>query len=183
MATARDIATRVISTIEQYGEEVEGYYLPDIAKMIPDCIRDIADRVIESGDQGERSLFTKDFVATIVSVASAFDTVDLSTFLSAAEQMLLALPFTVSHVDSQAGELLYCADVKNLPFVTLADGYDYYSVDGKTMVINAEPELTGNVTISSFYVPSIANLGKQFETELINGLLLKLGITKPLKKR
>jgi hypothetical protein len=183
MATARDIATRVISTIEQYGEEVEGYYLPDIAKMIPDCIREVVMRVIQSGDQGERSLMSKDFVGAIVPVASAFDTVDLTSFLSAAEQMILSLPFSVSHPDTPEGELLWCADPKNLKYVALEDGYNHYSVDGKTLQINADPELVGNVTISSFYVPSVTNLAKQFETELVNCILMKLGITQPLKKR
>jgi hypothetical protein len=183
MATAREIATRVIATIEQYGEEVEGYYIPDLAKMIPDCIREIASRIMMSGDQGERALFTKDFVGAIVPVANNFDTVDLTPFLTAAEQMLMSLPFSVSHPTTPEGELLWCADAKNLNFVSLADGYNYYSVDGKTLLINADPELTGNVTISSFYVPSLANLARQFETELVMCIIAKLGISQPLKKR
>lgn len=182
MATARDIGTRVISTIEQYGEEIEGYYLPDIAKMLPDCIREIVMRVIESGDQGEKGLMSKDFVGAI-STQVGFDTVDLTSFISAAEQMILSLPFSVSHPDTPEGELLWCADPKNLKYVALEDGYNYYSVDGKTLQINADPELTGNVTISSFYVPSVTNLARQFETELVNCVLMKLGITQGLKKR
>lgn len=182
MSTAREIGTRVISEIAQYGEEAEGYYLPDIAKMIPDCIREVLSRVIQSGDQGERALFTKDFVGAIVPQAG-FDTVDLTSFLNAAEQMILSLPFAVSHPDTAEGELLWCADAKNLSFVSLSDGYNYYSVDGKTLLLNAEPELTGNVTISSFYVPAIANLAKQFDTELVNCILMKLGITRQLKRR
>lgn len=175
MATSREIATQIL-TIQHMTEEPGGWYIPDIAKMIPSTIREIVLEIVDAGRPDERKLFTKSFVLPIVSVASDFDTVDLTTPLTAAEPMLLDLPFPrVTHPTSQSGELLRVADLANLQFADLAEGHDKYSLDGNTLFINADPELTGNVTIRAFYVPAVTNLPKQFESELITRILTKMG--------
>ncbi len=177
MATAREIATQVLANLEHLSEEPGMYFIPDIAKMIKPTIREIVIDVVNAGKQDERKLLTKSFTAAIVTVANNFDTVDLTAPLTAAEPMLLDLPFPgVTHPDSQSGELLRTADLRNLGFVNLAEGYDHYAIDGNTMYVNAEPELTGNVSIRAFYVPAVTNLPQQFESELINRLIAKMGM-------
>ena len=177
MATSRDIATQIMA-MYHLTEEPGGWYIPDIAKMITMTIREIVISVVNGGKQDERKLLTKTFTIAITPVADNFDTVDLTAPLVAAEPMLLDLPFPrVTHPDSASRDLLRVADVANLEFASLEDGHDWYSVDGNTLYINAEPELVGNITIRAFYVPSVANLPKQFETELINRLLVKMGLS------
>ncbi len=179
MATARDIATQVLASIEHLGEEPGMYFIPDIAKMIPPTIREIVLDVVTAGKQDERKLLTKTFTAAIVPVADNFDTVDLTASLTAAEPMLLDQPFPgVTHPDSQSGELLRTSDLRNLGFVNLAEGYDHYAIDGNTLYINADPELSGNLSIRAFYVPSVTNLPKQFETELIKRLIANMRMAK-----
>lgn len=185
MATNRVIAETVLAQIRHNGEEPEGIYLPDIVRMIPDAIRDIVQAVADQGKQEERKLFQKEFSLSIVSVVDDFDTVSLSSSLSAAsDPMLLALPFpVVKHADSQSGELLWRGDLANLGYAQTADGFDFYTVDGQTMYINADPELTGTVKIKSFYVPTITNLPKQFEGELVDRLIAKLGVIHSAKAK
>lgn len=177
MATAREIATQIMA-MYHLTEEPSGWYIPDIAKMIPMTIREIVLSVVDAGKQDERKLLTKTFTLPIVSVLNDLDTVDLTTPLTAAEPMLLDLPFPrVTHPDSQSKELLRVADVANLEFADLGEGHDKYSLEGSTLYIKAEPELTGNLTIRSFYVPAVTNLPKQYESELISRLLMKMGLT------
>ena len=177
MATAREIVTQVLANVEHLSEEPGMYFIPDIAKMIPPTIREIVIDVVTAGKQDERKLLTKSFTVAIVTVADNFDTADLTTSLTASEPMLLDMPFPgVTHPDSQSGELLRTADLRNLGFVNLAEGYDHYAVDGNTMYINADPELTGNISIRAFYVPAVTNLPKQFESELISRLMSKMGM-------
>lgn len=179
MATAREIATQVLAQAVHFSEEPGGLFIPDIAKMIPPTIREIVIDVVNMGKQDERHLLTKTITPSITPVADNFDTVDLSASLVAAEPILLDLPFpAVTHVNSQSGELLRVADLRNLGFANLSDGMDWYSIEGNTLYIFADPEVTGNLTIRAFYVPAVTNLPKQFETELINRLLMKIGITR-----
>lgn len=176
MATAREIAVQVIANVQHGTEEPGLYYIPDIARMIPSTIREIVLNIVDTGRPDERKLFTKKFTVAIVTVADDFDTADLTASLTAAEPMLLDLPFPgVTHPTTQSGELLRTADLRNLGFVTLGEGFDHYAIDGNILYINAEPELTGNLTITAFFVPVVANLPKQFESELIQRLMSKMG--------
>lgn len=179
MPTAREIATQVLASVQHLTEEPGAYFIPDIAKMIPSAIREIVLDVVEQGRPDERKLLTKSFIVAITPVADDFDTADLTASLTAAEPMLLDLPFPrVTHPDSQSKELLRVADRANLEFAAIDEGYDWYAIDGNIIHINAEPELVGNLTIRAFYVPAVSNLPKQFETELINRLLVKMGLMK-----
>lgn len=179
MATAREIATQVLANLEHLGEEPGMYFIPDIAKMIPSTIREIVIDVVNAGKQDERKLLTKTFTVAIVNIADAFDTVDLTTPLTASEPMLLDLPFPgVTHPDSPSFELLRTADLRNLDFVNLSEGYDHYALDGNTLYINSSDELIGNLSIRAFYVPAVTNLPKQFESELISRLIAKMGMAK-----
>lgn len=179
MATARQIATQVMA-MYHLTEEPAGWYIPDIAKLIPSTIRDIVISVIDGGKPDERRLFVKTFSGLpVVTVADDFDTVDLTAPLTAAEPILLDLPFPrVTHPDSQSKELLRVADLGNLGYAAIDEGFDWYALEGSTLYINAEPELTGNITIKAFYVPAVGNLPKQFESELISRLLVKMGLAK-----
>jgi hypothetical protein len=177
MATAREIATQIMA-MYHLTEEPAGWYIPDIAKMIPSTIRDIVISIVDGGKPDERKLFVKTFGGlAITPVANDFDTVDLTTPMNAAEPILLDLPFPrVTHVDSQSGELLRIADPANLSYAPINEGFDWYALEGSTLYINAEPELTGTLTIKAFYVPAVANLPKQFESELISRLSVKMGV-------
>lgn len=179
MATARQIATEVLAAAQHLSEEPEGLFIPDIARLIPSTIREIVLDIIENGKPDERTLFTKSITPAIVSVPNNFDTVDLSTDIGSSEPILLDLPFpAVTHASSQSGELLRVADKRNLGFVSVSEGMDWYSIEGTTLYINAEPELSGNLTIVAYYVPTVTNLKKQFESELIARLLTKIGLTR-----
>jgi hypothetical protein len=176
MSTAREVATQILAS-QHLNEEPGGWYVPDIAKMIPATIREIVLSVLDAGKQDERKLLTKTFTPSITPVADDFDTVDLSASLAAAEPMFLDLPFPrVTHTDSQSKELLRTADLANLGFAPIDEGYDWYAIDGNTLYINANPELTGNLTIRAFYVPAVTNLPKQFESELMTRLIAKMGL-------
>jgi len=179
MATARQIATQVLALAQHLSEEPEGLFIPDIAKHIPTTIREMVIDIAMMGKQDDRHLLTKTITPAIVTVADDFDTVDLTTDLTSSEPILLDLPFPgVTHATSQSGELLRVADFRNLKFVSTSEGMDWYSIQGATLYINASPELTGNLTIQAFYVPLVTNLRKQFEPELINRLLMKIGIAR-----
>lgn len=178
MATNRLIGTTVMAQLEHLGEEVEGVYLPDIVKMIPDTIRDIVVEVAQMGLTDERKLFTKTFALTITTVADDFDTVDLSSSVLAADALLVHLPFPRVTHGTKAGanfqELFYVADKATLELVTPADGYNYYTVDDRILFINANPELTGTLNVNSFYVTAISNLPRQFEGRLVAKLVEKV---------
>lgn len=179
MATARQIATQVLANAQHLSEEPEGLFLPDIAKLIPSTIREIVLDTIENGKPDERVLFVKTISPAITPVADNFDTVDLSSALSDAEGILLDLPFpAVTHANSQSGELLRVADLANLKFASLSEGMDWYAIEGSTLYINAEPELSGNLTIKAYFVPLVTNLKKQFESDLIGRLLMKMGLAR-----
>lgn len=178
MATARDIAEQVLAKATSFGEEAEGLFLPDVVNMIPSAIREMVIDIADNGNQSDRKLFQKDFTVAI-SVTSPYYTGDLTTSLAAAEPMYVHLPFpAVLHSSSQTGELLYKPDVSNLGFVTLEDGYDYYAVDGVVVSLNTLVALTGNLTVRSFYFPVVSALKPQFQTELVNRLLMTLGMVK-----
>lgn len=179
MATARSIATTVLAQAEHLSEEPSGIFLPDIAKLIPATIRELVIEIVNTGRPDERHLLTKTINPAIVSVSNDFDTVDLTSDLTSSEPILLDLPFPgVQHASSQSGELLRVADLRNLRFAELSEGMDWYSIDGSTLYINASPELTGNLKIRSYYVPAVTNLPQQFESELIQRLLMKIGLAR-----
>lgn len=179
MATARQIATEVLANAQHLSEEPGGLFIPDIARMIPSTIREIALDIIQNGKPDERVLFIKTITPAITPVADNFDTVDLAAALADSEAVLLDLPFpSVNHLNSQSGELLRVADLANLKFANISEGMDWYAIEGSTLYINADPEVSGNLTIKAYFVPLVTNLKKQFESELINRLLMKLGMAR-----
>lgn len=182
--TARQVAEAVIAQMQHLGEEVEGVYIPDIAHEIPGTIKEMVMDVAQTGMPADRKLFQKSFSFTIVPVVDNFDTADMASAFAAAEKIYLHLPFpAVIHADSQAGELLWVADLQNLRFESTGNGFDHYSVDGQTIYINAEPELTGNITVKSFFFPLVTNLSNQHTQELIQRLLMKFGMVQIAKKK
>lgn len=183
MATNRSVAEKLIAQASHYTEEPEMIFKPDVAATIPETIREMVMQVASMGSQADRKLLQKDFTLA-VTTAVGFDTVDLTASLTTdPDRMLLWLPFTsVSHSLSQSGELLYTPDKAQLTTQRLDEGFDYYTVEGQTMYINADPELTGNVIIRSFYVPRITVLDDKFIPMLIEQLLTKMINTRKAKK-
>lgn len=184
MATNRQIAEQVIAAVNHLGQESSGLYIPDIVKEIPNVIKQFVYWLADNGKPEDRKLFQKDFTVPIVT-ASGFDTGDLTTALSTAEPMFLHLPFnSVTHPDTQSGsELHYASDKNNLAFEDLTAGFDYYAVEGSTIYVSADPELTGNLTIRSFYFPSMSNIKPQFEQEIVTRLVAIFGMARGVKKK
>lgn len=176
MATARQIAQTVIAMANSLGQQSGGLFIPDIANMIPQTIKELVMSVADMGVQGDRKLLQKDFT-----VAISGSSADLTTHLNdAAGQMYAHLPFpSVIHSSSQAGELLYKPDRQNLDFIDPStEGYDYYAVDGNVLYFISLSPLTGNFTVRSFFFPVVTALPEQFEQDLINRLLMKIGAVK-----
>lgn len=177
--TEASLLTAIKSHLTHQGEEGAGIFLPDLYTLIAPALLALARRVSASRELSNMLLSTQSVSTTSGTPAEGLFTATLPTTL------LSKPPFrqvNITHEDGTLERALYSTvPLRYDAFCVASLPAPYYSIVGTTLQILIPEGRTTSpsaVSITGIFVPTIATLPAQLETQLIDEILIRLGVLK-----
>lgn len=177
--TEASLLTAIKSHLTHQGEEAAGIFLPDLYTLIAPALLALSRRVSSSRELSNMLLATQSVSTTSGTPAEGLFTATLPTTI------LSKPPFrqvNITHEDGTLERALYSAvplryDANCVTYLPCP----YYSVVGTSLqILIPEGRTTSpaSVSITATFVPTIVTLPAQLETQLIDEILMRLGVLK-----
>jgi hypothetical protein len=170
MANLNDVIEQVKSLVAP-GAGQEFDYLVEL--NVPVVLKEVAIKVAESKDESVRAQLQKDFSITLTTGKAP-----IATMLSAAEPALLKYPLVRVEHTSLSYPLLPVPSLLQLQIKPISQDFGYYTLKSGQVhtkdTSGSLTALTGNLSVTAQYVPTLALLPNPLLPLLVEELVLRL---------